>query len=55
MSSSDSDTDYTVISNTQGSQNVKTDQWDLKEQLETKLLMETLPEELWSRIVSSLA
>ena len=31
MSSSDSDTDSTVIRNSDGSQNVETDQWDFEE------------------------
>ena len=54
ISSSDSDTDSTVISNSDGSQYVENDSWILKKLLETKLAMETLSGELWSCIVLSL-
>ena len=36
-SSSDSDTDSTVIRNSEGSQNVETDQWDFEETIGEKI------------------
>ena len=35
--SSDSDTDSTIISNTEGSQDVETDQWDFEETIGDKI------------------
>jgi len=53
ISSSDSDTDSTVISNSESSHCVETDQWDFGESIEGKIVIETLSGELWSRVFSS--
>ena len=37
MSSSDFDTDSTIISNSESSQNIKTDQWDFEESIGDKI------------------
>ena len=54
ISSSDSDTDSTVISNCEVLNMLKLINGILNKQLETKFVMETLWRELWNRIISSL-